>query len=68
MNETLDFVARYVWPLVVMWNVYLFRTLTNLRLKIAEEYTSKQDLQKMFTDFESRLAERFTLFEKIIKK
>jgi len=72
MMEAFEFIARFVWPAVLAWNVFLFRTLMNLRLKIAEEYTSKRDLEKMFSGFEARLEtrlnERFSLFEQIIKK
>jgi hypothetical protein len=79
VSETFEYLARYVWPAVLAWNVYLFRTLLNLRLKMAEEYSSKADIEKMFADFglrfsdfetrfDKRLDERFSMFEQIIKK
>ncbi|VFQ42389.1 hypothetical protein [Desulfoluna butyratoxydans] len=79
VTETFEFIARYLWPAVLAWNIYLFRkeqanelAIVNLRLYISENYTSKRDLEKMFSDFENRLEtrlnERFSMFEQIIKK
>ena len=81
VSETFEFIARYVWPAVLAWNVYLFRCLDSIRsrksdeklalvefkLFVAENYTSKQDLQEIFSRFEQRFMERLELSEKIHK-
>ncbi|VVS91069.1 hypothetical protein [Desulfoluna spongiiphila] len=92
-RDLVDLGARYVWPLIVCWNVFtytqtieakkeIFNTqlkMSQLELKIAREYTSKADIEKMFADFsarfsdfetrfDKRLDERFSMFEQIIKK
>lgn len=82
VSETFEFLARYVWPAVLAWNVYLFRCLDSIRFResdeklalvefklfVAENYTSKQDLQDIFSRFEQRFMERLELSEKINKK
>ena len=91
-NESLSFRdlvemgTRYIWPLIVCWNVYMFQQIVSLkndnfdlRLTMAQEYSSKADIEKMFADFgarfsdfetrfDKRLDERFSMFEQLIKK
>jgi len=59
--EAAEFFARFVWPLVLAWNVFLYRSLNKnkddmyeFRLHVAENYASKKDLEKLFSDFETR--------------
>ncbi|WP_300674083.1 hypothetical protein [Desulfoluna sp.] len=85
-RDLIDLGARYIWPLIVCWNVYMFQQIVSLkndnfdlRLTMAQEYSSKADIEKMFTDFgarfsdfetrfDKRLDERFSVFEQLIKK
>jgi hypothetical protein len=62
----LDFFARYIWPLLLAWNVYLWRCtqrnwrdLYCFRLHVAENFAAKRDLEKLLTDFEARIDKRF---------
>lgn len=74
--EIFEWIARYVWPFVLMWNVYLFqyaqtsrRELQDFKLYVARNYTSKQDLEKMLAGFEDRFDKRFEqLFQLINTK
>lgn len=57
--------ARYIWPPLLAWNVYLHRVgqknkeaVAEMRLHIAENYSGKRDLEKMFGDFEQRIDRR----------
>ncbi|VVS90784.1 hypothetical protein [Desulfoluna spongiiphila] len=81
LSDAFEFIARYLWPAVLAWNVYLFRSqdalrvhqsdeklaLVEFKLFVAENYTSKQDLQDIFSRFEQRFMERLELSEKIHK-
>lgn len=67
--EALSFFGRYIWPVLLAWNVYLYRQIqaTNratyeYRLAMAKDYASKRDLEKMFDDFEKRLEKRLDQF------
>ncbi|MEZ6853129.1 hypothetical protein [Halodesulfovibrio aestuarii] len=74
--EIFEWIARYVWPFVLMWNVYLFQyaqtsrnQLQEFKLYVARNYTSKQDLEKMLAGFEDRFEKRFEqLFQLINTK
>lgn len=74
--EIFEWIARYVWPFVLMWNVYLFQyaqasrsQLQDFKLYVARNYTSKQDLEKMLAGFEDRFDKRFEqLFQLINTK
>lgn len=65
LKEFLDLVARYVWPLLLSVLVVLFtqmqdlnRNQYELRLHVAENYTSKQDLKEMLAALEERMDKR----------
>lgn len=71
--EALEFFARYVWPFLLAWNVYLFRQVYQCRrdmyeykLYVATNFTSKRDLEKMFSDFEARIDKRLDQFSQTI--
>lgn len=74
-KELFEWVARYIWPFVVMWNVYLFqcnlntdKALQDYKLHVAQNYTSKQDLEKMMTGLENRLGKRLDLVLQLFSK
>jgi hypothetical protein len=59
--EAAEFFARFVWPLVLAWNIFLYRSsnknkeaLNAFQLEVAKDYASKKDLEKLFSDFETR--------------
>ena len=63
--EALTIFARYVWPALLAWNIYLYRQIQanrrdmyEYRISMARDYTSKRDLEKMFDDFERRMDKR----------
>lgn len=63
--DALTFFARYVWPVMLAWNIYLWRQIQanqrdmyEYRLAMTKDYASKRDLEKMFADFEHRLDKR----------
>ena len=65
LKEFLDLVARYVWPLLLSVLVVLFTQMQDLnhnqyelRLHVAENYTSKQDLKEMLAALEERMDKR----------
>lgn len=72
LMDALILFARFVWPPLLAWNVYLHREIQKsrseiqsgkdavaaLRLHVAEHYTGKKDLEKMFSDFEQRIDRR----------
>lgn len=73
--EGLEFFARFLWPVLLAWNVYLFRRtsenrddLNAFRLHVAEKYTCKADIQKMFDDLEERLDQRLNQFVMTIRQ
>lgn len=77
--EVIEFLARFVWPPVLAWNIYLFRysraqekALDAYKLYVAENYLSKADLVTMFTGFETRmekrLVEKFEMLKELISK
>lgn len=60
--DALEFFARFLWPVLLAWNVYLYRqiqtnnrALFEFRLAVARDYMSKRDLEKMFDDWERRI-------------
>lgn len=64
-KEFVEIAARYIWPLVLGAFIFLCgrvqqleRTVYEQRLHVAENYTSKNDLEKMFSDFERRMDKR----------
>lgn len=74
-KELFEFVARYIWPAVLLWNVYLFQcyletntALQDYKLHVAQHYTSKQDLEKMLGGFEKRFDKRFDQLFQLINK
>jgi hypothetical protein len=63
-----ELVVKYVWPLILGWNIFLFdgvrsQQLEHLqyRLFVSEHYTSKADLKNMFDGFEKRFDEKFSM-------
>lgn len=73
--EKLEMFARYIWPLILVWNIFLFQNQLETRqeiqaykLYVAQSYTSKADLQNMFTDFEKRFNEKLEIFFTITKQ
>lgn len=73
--EALELFARYVWPMILAWNIFLFKGQQDARkeiqaykLYVAQNYTSKADLQNMFTDFEKRFNEKLEMFFSLAKK
>ena len=53
--DALEFFARYVWPLLLAWNVYLYRQiqankaeLFEFKLSVIRDYTAKRDLDRIF--------------------
>ena len=67
-------ILLYVVGFLVAWNVYLFkRTLDNERqksefeLKVAESYTSKEELKEMINRLENRQEKQLDSFLKSIR-
>jgi len=71
--EALTLFARFVWPALLAWNIYLYRQiqfnnreLFDFKIGVAREYMNKNDMKEMFTDFEERIDKRldqlFALF------
>lgn len=59
--EAAEFFARYLWPLLLGWNLFLYNSsnknkeaLNAFQLEVAKDYASKKDLEKLFSDFEAR--------------
>jgi hypothetical protein len=74
LADVLIFFGRYLWPLLLAWNIYLYRQIQSNqrstfedRLAMARDYASKRDLEKMFEAMESRIDTRleqlFCLFQ-----
>lgn len=68
-SEAVDYFLRYLWPLLLAWNVYLYRRtqankddLFGFRLHVAENYTSKEDLKEMLSALEERIDKRLNQF------
>jgi len=71
-TDAFVFFAKFIWPPLLAWNVYLHRSIQKsneeiqkgkdavaaLRLHVAEHYAGKKDLEKMFSDFERRIEGR----------
>jgi len=73
--EIIEIIARYVWPAVLAWNIYLFTGLRSqelahieYKLFVAENYTSKDDLKTMFDAFERRFDDKFRMLAKLVDK
>jgi len=67
LRQFFELFAKYVWPAVLAWNVFLYQhvqatqmAIYEDRLTIAREYTSKKDLEKMFDDLENRIDKRLS--------
>ncbi|GFM37732.1 hypothetical protein [Desulfovibrio psychrotolerans] len=72
ISDAFVFFARFIWPPLLAWNIYLHREIQKsnadiqkgkdaigaLRLHVAENYAGKKDLEKMFSDFEQRIDKR----------
>jgi hypothetical protein len=70
--QIVELIAKYVWPLVLGWNIFLFNGVRaqelahiEYRLFVAENYTSKADLKNMFDGFEKRFDEKFSMVVKL---
>ncbi|MGB3222526.1 MAG: hypothetical protein WBB23_06975 [Desulforhopalus sp.] len=73
--DIIELIARYIWPLVLGWNIYLFGRIhaqekahAECRLFCARNYTSKTDLERMFNGFEKRFDEKFSMVVKLVEK
>ena len=62
LMEAAEFFARCIAPFLVAWNVFLYRAFNKnrdelfaLRLHVAENCASKEDLEKLFSNFEARI-------------
>lgn len=73
--DALEFFARFVWPLLLAWNIYLFKQnqgtrdhLLKFQLHVAENYIAKADLEKMMGGFEKRFDKRFDQLFQLINK
>jgi hypothetical protein len=67
-----ELIVKYVWPLILGWNIFLFNGVRaqelahiEYRLFVAENYTSKADLKNMFDGFEKRFDEKFSMVVKL---
>ena len=74
VTEALTIFARYIWPVMLAWNIYLYRQIQanrrdmyEYRIAMARDYTSKRDFEKMFDDFERRLDKRLEQIVAICK-
>ncbi len=70
-----ELIARYIWPLILGWNIFLFNgfraqelALVEYRLFVSENYTSKADLKNMFDGFETRFDEKISMVVKLVDK
>jgi hypothetical protein len=66
--EIAELIARYLWPMVLGWNIFLFKGVraqeqahAEYKLYVAQNYTSKTDLKDMFDGFERRFDEKFSM-------
>jgi hypothetical protein len=73
--EILELIARYAWPPVLAWNIYLFgkinaqeKARSECQLFCARNYISKADLKEVFEAFEKRFDEKFTMLAKLAEK
>lgn len=73
-KEVVGLLARFVWPVVLAFSVFMYAELqgvkvdlASLNLKIAEEYATKEDLQDMLDRLENRLNKRLDQVVDIIK-
>jgi len=74
-KEFLELVARFVWPVVLIASGFLFQStqankenLYEFRLYVAENYTSKEDLQTMFSQLETNIDKRLETLIKTLKQ
>ena len=70
-----DTLIRIIVPFLIGWNAFLFNqgqknkdALSQYKLHVAENYTSKADLQKMLDDLEDRLEKQLVTFFKTMTK
>ena len=70
--DIIELIARYIWPLVLGWNIYLFGRIhaqekahAECKLFCARSYISKADLKDMFDSFEKRMDEKFDMVLKL---
>ena len=76
MNQALvDTLIRIAMPFLVTWNIFLFNQsqtnqdeLHKFQLHVAQNYTSKVDLEKMLTGLEERLEKQLNNFFKTIDR
>ena len=71
----IDTLVRIAVPFLVAWNVYLFNQsqinqdeIHKFQLHVAQNYTSKEDLQMMLDDLEVRLEKQLNAFVKAMQK
>ena len=73
--DIVDTLIRIAVPLIIGWNVYLFRQtqknkddLHEFRLHVAENYIIKEDLKEMLNSLESRLEKQLRNFLTTVNK
>ncbi len=73
-KELVEMMAKFMWPVLMGVFVGLYSQVQqnradmyDLRLHVAESYTTKADLEKMFADFEARIDKRLDQFVQVLK-
>ncbi len=73
-KEFVELVAKFMWPIILGAYMALYSQVQDtkaelyaLRLHVAEAYTTKADLEKMFADFEGRIDKRLDQFVQVLK-
>ena len=71
----IDTLIRIAVPFLITWNIFLFNKsqtnqeeLHNFELYVAQNYTSKADLEKMIDDMEGRLEKQLNAFVKTMQR
>ncbi|MCW7553655.1 hypothetical protein NX722_13660 [Endozoicomonas gorgoniicola] len=52
---------------LMIWNIYLFTQVNNLKMKVAEEYIPEKKIRTLLGDMESRLEAKLDLLLKMMK-
>lgn len=57
----------FVMGWLVVWNIFLFTQLYNLKIKVAEEYIPEKKIRVLLQDMESRLEDKLDMLLKILE-
>ena len=75
LKNFMEITARFIWPLALLVSATLYgatesnkENLYEFRLYVAEHYTSKEDLQTMFSQLETNIDKRLETLVNTLKQ